>query len=484
MVKSTRSDHKVKTSKAILDGLAPDGGLYVFTDLPILNLQEMKELSYQETALLVFELLLEDMSHEQLKKVVEESYHEDFFKPSPVTVTHHDNHSYLNLYNGETFAFKDMALSILPKLIQESKKLNDITKPNIVLTATSGDTGSAALSGFSKNKEDYIIVLYPTSGVSAFQEKQMLQFANKHAMVFGVEGNFDDCQTIVKQLFKNVKTNNTNIISANSINIGRIIPQIVYYIYSYFQLIRDNKVELGTEINVVVPTGNFGNIYAAYLATKMGLPINKLIVASNDNNVLHEFFSNGVYNIDRTLYKTISPSMDIIISSNLERYIYDLLNEDSDQLKIFMESLLVNGSNELDAIKRITKFKTDMATETETKAMIQKVLDEDAILIDPHTAVARVVYEKYIDLTKDETYSLLVSTASPYKFIDAMRSALDMPKASNIKTAIVEVEVKTGIPSDIRMKDVLGQTTENKIILKKADAYSEIFKLVGEIDEY
>ncbi len=477
MVKSTRSNKSVPISQAILDGLAKDGGLYIFETIPTIDLQSLKNATYIDVANVVFGLFLDDFDSEKLQSIIEDTYTTPWFYPSPMTMTHTKDYSYLNLFHGQTHAFKDMALSILPKLIQEAKQIQNINQPSIVLTATSGDTGSAALSGFRKNKEDYVLVLYPTNGVSPFQEKQVHQLQNDHCRAIAIDGNFDDCQSIVKELFQTVSLTNTQLVSANSINIGRLIPQITYYVYAYIQLMNDRVVQENELVDVVVPTGNFGNIYAAYIAKRMGIPFDRLTIASNANNVLHDFFKTGTYNIQRPLYQTISPSMDILISSNLERYLYTLIGEDSTALRHVMNELISTGSIHLD-VQNQTDFHSGMATESETKQSILTSLQTDGILIDPHTAVAKHVYQK----CPTTNHTIIVATASPFKFVDAMLDALQLPHQTLI-TDLQELarRAKIRLPKDIQ--DVAMVEITDKQTLSKHEAYAILRKRIGDIDE-
>ncbi|QMS84374.1 threonine synthase [Candidatus Xianfuyuplasma coldseepsis] len=479
MVKSTRSDERVTPSMAILNGLAKDGGLYVFESIPKIDIKQLTNASYTDVAKVVFGLLLDDFSQERLNDIIDQTYNSNLFHPAPITMTHHKNHSYLNLYHGETLAFKDMALSILPKLIQEAKQINGIDKPSIVLTATSGDTGSAALAGFQQNKDDYVFVLYPTQGVSSFQEKQMNQLQNDQCTVYAIDGNFDDCQTIVKTLFQSITLTNTTLVSANSINIGRLVPQITYYVYAYTKLVQDHVIPQLEPIDVVVPTGNFGNIYAAYIAKQMGVPFDTLTIASNTNNVLHDFFQTGSYTIKRPLYKTISPSMDIIISSNLERYLYTLFNHDASALQQAMTTLQSTGELHIDVVKHQTTFDSGMATEQETLQTIKDTFLNQGTVIDPHTAVGTYVYHH----TPHNHHTIIVATASPFKFIDAMEDALDIEPSGDLQSRLQRFAGHVHIPFPARINHIASYTLEQKQILTKDEAMTIIRQKVGIIDE-
>ena len=479
MVKSTRSNFKTTISKAILNGLADDGGLFVFDTIPKIDINSLYHLTYNDVAKQVFTLLLDDFSSDAIIYIVDSTYNHTYFQPETVTMTHLNHHSYLNLYHGETLAFKDMALSILPKLIKEAKRINQIDKPSIVLTATSGDTGSAALSGFSKNKEDYVIVLYPAQGVSQFQEKQMHKLSNEHCHVYAVDGNFDDCQNIVKKLFQSTKLKHTILASANSINIGRLIPQITYYVYMYIRLVQDKIISKNEKIDVIVPTGNFGNIYAAYVAKQMGIPLDTLTIASNSNNVLHELIQTGQYNINRSLLKTISPSMDIIISSNLERYVYTLLDGNPNKLNDFMSQLKATKMQELTQIKTQTIFKSGMASEEATLKTIREVFRDNHILIDPHTAVAAHVYDK----DQHNNHTVIVSTASPYKFIDAMEEALEIKSNDNLLNRLKHLSTFGRLDLPKKVSEIATYNIDYKTVLALNETYQYIKQKVGEIDE-
>ena len=408
MLKSTRGHNYIEPSLAILKGLADDGGLFVFDKFnKDFFKQELIHLTYQELAVKVFAEFLSDYSLEQLNRVVASSYNSSKFKGNIVDVISFENYSYLNLFNGNTFAFKDLALSCLPNLMAEAKKIDNVMKDTIILTATSGDTGSATLEGFKDMDDVTVIVLYPTEGVSEFQELQMNKYSSKKNIIIPVIGNFDDCQRIVKDIFLSERPTKVNLSSANSINIGRIIPQTVYYFYSYLELVRQGTIKYGDLLNVCVPTGNFGNIYSAYIAKNMGLPINKLIVASNENKVLSEVFNEGFYSVDRELHKTISPSMDILISSNFERYLFDHLNNDSDAVKKAMNQLVNDKYLKLDQLVKRSDIKAYFATENDTFNTIEKVFKDESYLIDPHTAVAKFVADKYMEETKDSTHMLV-----------------------------------------------------------------------------
>ena len=436
LYKSTRSNKApVKASEAILKGLSEDGGLFVPDHIPALDksLDQLSKMSYQEVAYEVMKLFLTDFTEEELKNCIRNAYDDKFDRQEIAPLVEAKGAYYLELFHGSTIAFKDMALSILPHLLIASAKKNNVKDEIVILTATSGDTGKAALAGFAGVKGTRIIVFYPKNGVSPIQEKQMVTQKEKNTYVYGITGNFDDAQTGVKELFhdkeleKEMADAGFLFSSANSINIGRLVPQIVYYIYAYAQLLAKGKIEEGDKINVVVPTGNFGNILAAFYAKNMGLPIAKLICASNDNKVLYDFFSTGIYDRNRDFLLTSSPSMDILISSNLERLIYRIAGEDADRTAEMMDALSGTGKYEITGQMRehLLDFYGNYASEAETAAEIKKLFEDCGYIIDTHTAVAAAVYDKYKKDTSDNTKTVIVSTASPFKFTRSVMNAID-----------------------------------------------------------
>lgn len=436
LYRSTRSEKtKVKASEAILKGLADDGGLFVPESIPTLDktLEELSEMSYQEVAYEVMKLFLTDFTEEELKSCIDRAYDSKFDTAAVAPIAGKKNPYYLELFHGATIAFKDMALSILPHLMIASAKKNQAKNDIVILTATSGDTGKAALAGFADVEGTEIIVFYPKNGVSPIQEKQMVTQKGKNTFVVGIHGNFDDAQTGVKNLFgdkelaEEMNRKGYQFSSANSINIGRLVPQVVYYVHAYVQLLRKGEIQSGEKINVVVPTGNFGNILAGFYAKNMGVPIDKLICASNDNKVLYDFFTTGTYDRNREFVLTTSPSMDILISSNLERLIYRIAGNDASKNAAFMSALTKNGSYDItDEMKNELKdFYGNYATEAEASAMISELYKEDGYVIDTHTAVAASVYKKYVNDTNDKKKTVIVSTASPYKFGRSVMTSID-----------------------------------------------------------
>lgn len=435
MYKSTRnSDNMVTASQAILQGLSSDGGLFVPETIPVLSktMDELSQMDYRELAYEVMKLYFTDFTEEELKDCINQAYDSKFDTPEIAPIKEVGETYYLELYHGATIAFKDMALSILPHLLTKAAKKNNVTDEIVILTATSGDTGKAALAGFADVEGTKIIVFYPKDGVSPVQKKQMVTQKGKNTSVIGILGNFDDAQTGVKTIFNNkelaerMEKAGYRFSSANSINIGRLIPQIVYYVYSYATLYRKKQVKKGEQINFVVPTGNFGNILAAYYAKHMGVPIHKLICASNENKVLYDFFQTGCYDRKREFILTSSPSMDILVSSNLERLIYQIADCDSNVTKQLMEALTLQGVYEINESMRnnLKDFIGGWATAEETAEAIREVYQNHGYVIDTHTAVAASVYNKYVNDSKDLTKTVIVSTASPYKFTQSVLEAI------------------------------------------------------------
>ncbi|SER54593.1 threonine synthase [Lachnobacterium bovis] len=439
---STRNGaEKLTASQAILKGLADDGGLFVPDKLPKLDvsLDKLKDMSYQETAYEVMKLFLTDFTEEELKKCINKAYDEKFDTKEIAPLVDAGGAYYLELFHGSTIAFKDMALSILPHLLITSAKKNNIKNDIVILTATSGDTGKAALAGFSGVKGTKIIVFYPKNGVSPIQEKQMVTQKGDNTCVIGINGNFDEAQTGVKKMFadeelkKELAEKGYQFSSANSINIGRLVPQIVYYVYAYAKLYANNVIDKDEKINVVVPTGNFGNILAAFYAKNMGIPIAKLICASNENKVLYDFFKTGKYDKNREFILTNSPSMDILISSNLERLIYRITGNSAEENSRFMSELRSNGYYEIsDEMKSELKdFYGNFTSEEETAEVIKNLYENTGYVIDTHTAVAAGVFEKYKKETSDTaTKTVIASTASPFKFSRSVMEAIDKDKYS------------------------------------------------------
>ena len=435
LYKSTRDAEKTVTaSQAILKGLADDGGLFVPVSIPKLpvSLGELKEMTYQEIAYTVMKEFLTDFTEEELKSCIAKAYDSKFDTEEIAPLAKVEDAYYLELFHGATIAFKDMALSILPHLLTTSAKKNQVKNEIVILTATSGDTGKAALAGFADVEGTKIIVFYPKNGVSRVQELQMVTQKGDNTSVVAIHGNFDNAQSGVKAMFENKELEKElneagyQFSSANSINIGRLVPQVVYYVYAYAKLLQNEEIAEDEEINVVVPTGNFGNILAAYYAKNMGIPIAKLICASNENKVLYDFFQTGTYDRNREFVLTTSPSMDILISSNLERLIYLSTGCDAAADAALMKDLSEKGSYTVTESMRqfMSDFRGGFATEAQNEATIRKIFEDTGYLIDTHTGVAATVYNAYKAETGDQTKTVIASTASPYKFSHSVLEAI------------------------------------------------------------
>ncbi len=464
---STRGETDLYSSAhAIARGLAADGGLYVPQRFPRLSLDDianMKRKPYTERAVDILLQFLTDYSEEELRECVTNAYAPEKFGgvPAPL-VKVNNNTSVLELWHGPTSAFKDMALQLLPHLLTKAIAKTDENHKIVILVATSGDTGKAALEGFADVENTEIIVFYPSDGVSDIQKRQMITQMGKNVKVFGIEGNFDDAQRGVKEIFGNEELGKELLekgyafSSANSINWGRLVPQIVYYFSAYVDAVKAGSIKMGDAINFVVPTGNFGNILAGYYAKLMGLPVERLLCASNSNNVLTDFINTGVYDKRREFYKTISPSMDILVSSNLERLLYAITEENAEKVAELMAKLNGEGVYKIDDVilKKIqSEFFGAWVDELETKEAIGRVYSDYKYLMDPHTAVAWRALEKYRFLTSDETFAVVLSTASPYKFCDSVLEALtDNKVAESDPFALLhQLNEKTNAPIPERM---------------------------------
>ena len=476
MYASTRdANEKVTASQAILRGLANDGGLFVPTSIPTLNIgmDKLAKMSYQEIAYEVMSRFLTDFTEEELKQCINSAYDSKFDTEEIAPLVDADGAFYLELFHGSTIAFKDMALSILPYLLTTAAKKNNVKNEIVILTATSGDTGKAALAGFADVPGTKIIVFYPKNGVSPIQEKQMVTQKGENTFVVGINGNFDQAQTGVKKMFsdkelaKQMDEAGYQFSSANSINIGRLVPQIVYYVYAYAKLYQNGVIASDEKVNVVVPTGNFGNILAAFYAKNMGLPIAKLICASNENKVLYDFFTTGTYDKNRDFVLTCSPSMDILISSNLERLIYRIADNDADKNAELMKALNESGRYEItaDMKAQLEEFYGNYTNEEETAEVIRTLYEKTGYVIDTHTAVAAGVYKKYQKETGDtETKTIIASTASPFKFTRSVMNAIDSKYDSLGDFELVDELSKLGnvpVPraiEEIRNADILHDT--------------------------
>jgi len=433
--RSTRSDkEKISSCQAIVKGISDDGGLYVPSYIPQLEgtFAGLAKMSYRELAGFIISKFFPDFSPEEMAFCVGRAYDEKFDTAEITPLARAGDLYFLELYHGATSAFKDIALAILPHLLIKAAQKIGIEKEIVILTATSGDTGKAALESFSNVAGTKIIVFYPDKGVSLIQERHMVTQEGGNTYVCAIEGNFDDCQTGVKNIFNDrefsslLGSRGYMLSSANSINIGRLVPQVVYYINAYLRLLEKNEIREGEEINIVVPTGNFGNILAAYYAKKMGLPVRRFLCASNENNVLYDFINTGVYDRQRELKLTMSPSMDILISSNLERLLYDLCEKDTAVLSGFFDGLSKKGSFSIseDMKEKINDFWGGFATESQTLQAINQAFSQHGYLIDTHTAVGYHVYNDYRESTSDRTKTVIASTASPFKFPRSVLKAI------------------------------------------------------------
>lgn len=488
---STRGDNKkVKASEAILQGLASDGGLFVPDHLPKLDksLKELSQMEYRDVAFEVLNLLLTDYSDEELRYCIDNAYDSKFDSKEIAPMTEAGGAFYLELYHGKTIAFKDMALSILPYLMTTAAKKSGVTNEIVILTATSGDTGKAALAGFADVPGTRIVVFYPKDGVSPIQKQQMVTQTGDNTCVIGINGNFDDAQTGVKKMFtdKNLASEldskGFQFSSANSINIGRLMPQVAYYVFAYTRLLKEGRIADGDKINVVVPTGNFGNILAAFYAKSMGLPIAKLICASNSNKVLYDFFKSGEYDRNREFILTSSPSMDILISSNLERLIYHIAGDSASKNAELMKELSTTGKYTItdDMKSKLSDFYGDYATEAETSEAIKKLYDSTGYLIDTHTAVASAAYTKYVDETGDKTPSVIASTASPFKFTRSVLSSIaDIDESADDFTLADKLSEISGVAIPDAVSSIRNAKIRHKEICEIGDMEKEVKSFLG-----
>ncbi|MEG0856941.1 MAG: threonine synthase [Terrisporobacter sp.] len=483
---STRGNNdKLTPSKAIIKGLSQDGGLYVPSDFPNVKqeLNSLVNLTYKELAFFILEKYLIDFTEEELKDCINKAYDSKFDTKSITPIRKINKDYFLELYHGPTCAFKDIALTIMPHLMTNSMKKNNINKEVVILTATSGDTGKAALEGYKNIDNTKIIVFFPQNGVSSVQKLQMTSQEGNNTFVVSINGNFDDAQSGVKEVFndkefiEDLSNRGYLLSSANSINIGRLLPQIVYYFFSYFELVRQEEIDLFHKINFVVPSGNFGDILAGYYAKRMGLPINKLICASNENNVLYEFFSNGIYNKNRDLKLTSSPSMDILVSSNLERLLYEICNRDCDKVNELINNLNNDGMYKINNYMKenLKDFHSEYVTEDEVKNTIYKVYKNYNYLIDTHTAVAYSSLEKYKKESQDTTKSIILSTASPYKFGKDVLNSLGIIDSSNDDfSSLDKLSHITKTPIPLSILKLKNATILHKRNCKKYEIMKEV----------
>lgn len=491
LYQSTRSQgEKVTASQAILKGLAGDGGLFVPERIPVpgIPLENFSKMSYKETAYEVMKLFFTDFTEEELKSCIDKAYDDKFDTCEIAPLTEKAGVYYLELFHGATIAFKDMALSILPHLLTVSAKKNNVNGEIVILTDTSGDTGKAALAGFADVPGTRIIVFYPKNGVSRIQERQMVTQKGANTSVIGITGNFDDAQSGVKAMFNNkelaktMKEHNYQFSSANSINIGRLVPQVVYYVYSYAKLLSNGAVKAGELVNFVVPTGNFGNILAAYYAKNMGVPVGKLICASNENKVLFDFFETGIYDKNREFVLTSSPSMDILVSSNLERLVYRIAGDNPEATAGMMSALASEGRYEVtgEMKARLEDFASGWASEEQTASEIKRVYEETGYVMDTHTAVASAVYHDYKEKTKDSTVTVIASTASPYKFGTSVMGAVNSKyKGMDDFELIDELSRISGTAIPKAVEEIRSAPVLHNTVCETEDMQKEVEKILG-----
>ncbi len=463
--KSTRgSKQELTGAQAIIQGLSEDKGLYVPTEIPAIpfNIEDMMGKTYQEIALAVIGAFFDDYTEEEMQYCINGAYDEKFEAADIAPIVRAGGAYFLELYHGRTAAFKDMALSILPYLLTTAIKKENEDKKICILTATSGDTGKAALEGFADVPGTEIIVFFPNQGVSQVQERQMITQEGANIHVFAINGNFDDAQTGVKKIFNDnafaekLAASGCKLSSANSINIGRLVPQVAYYVYSYIKLVESGAIKNGEKMNIVVPTGNFGNILAGYYAKQMGIPVGKFICASNENKVLTDFINTGIYDIKRDFYLTNSPSMDILISSNLERLLYHLSGGNGEEIKALMAQLDTEKVYKVsDKIKAgLADFYGGYADVAQTNETISQMYAEHGYLMDTHTAVAYKVYEDYRKETGDTTPTVIASTASAYKFAESVAKSIGLGEEENGFRYVEALAAKTGVRVPKGLKDL------------------------------
>jgi len=488
---STRNQNvSVTPSEAVVKGLSDDGGLFVTRELDKLglNLQEMCGFEFHETAKKILSLFFPDFSEEQINDSVMNAYDSKFDDADIVPVVKVGDRFIMELFHGSTIAFKDIALSILPYLMKKAQLNCKMKEDIVILTATSGDTGKAALEGFKDVEGTKIIVFYPNDGVSTVQEMQMVTTEGDNTYVVAVEGNFDDAQTAVKEIFNDLALREKlgmmgmKFSSANSINIGRLVPQISYYFSTYADLVKKQEIQIGDVINFVVPTGNFGNILAGFFAKQLGLPVNKLICAANENNVLYDFLTTGVYDINRAFKKTMSPSMDILISSNLERLLYYMSDKDNAYISELMGQLKAEKKYEVnEKIKAKIKdlFWSSYCSEAETAKTVKKVYDEFGYVLDTHTAVAYKVYEDYLKETDDASKTVILSTASPFKFTGSVYKSLFGETQTEELKLIQELSDKTGVEVPSQIAGLAERKIRHNRLCTPASMADEILEILS-----
>lgn len=487
---STRDKNiKMKASEAILQGLSNEGGLFVYRDLAgtSLDISKLVKKDYYQIAIEVLKLFLHDFSEEEIKQCVYQAYQDKFLKEEITPLVELSDGYILELFNGPTSAFKDVGLSMLPQLIKTALAKVAIKEDILILTATSGDTGKAALEGFKDVDRTKIMVFYPNHGVSTIQEAQMRTQKGQNTKVCAIEGNFDDAQSGIKSIFVDeafkaeLKAKGLRLSSANSINIGRLIPQMVYYVYGYIKLVTMGKIKMGEEVNFIVPTGNFGNILAGYYAKQIGLPVHKLVCASNENNVLYDFLQNGTYDRNRGFLKTISPSMDILISSNLERLLYYVSGNDNEYVNALMNDLSSKGKYTIkkEMLDQIQKdFACGYASNEDTKKTIKKIYEKDGYLLDPHTAVA---YKVLLDTVDTDHKNIVLSTASPYKFTKSVYDSLYNTSDEDEFTLMKSLYEKTSVSIPKNLCDLEKQMILHSDVIEKNEMREYVLKKVDEL---
>ncbi|MBS3948178.1 MAG: threonine synthase [Dethiobacter sp.] len=488
--KSTRGETQPALSaEAIVRGLAADGGLFVpaVFPAPVADLAAWTGLTYQELAWRIMQPFLPDFSAEELQGCLASAYDAKFDTPLIAPLVSVADVYFLELFHGPTFAFKDMALSILPHLLKKATEKLGLDGEVIILTATSGDTGKAALEGFAGVPGTKIIVFFPEYGVSEVQKRQMITQQGENTYVIGIKGNFDDAQSGVKAIFADTELRELAsrkkklFSSANSINIGRLIPQVVYYFFAYLQMVASGALRLGEEVNFAVPTGNFGNILAGWYAKKMGLPVGKLLCAANENKVLADFLATGVYDKNRRFITTMSPSMDILVSSNLERLLYEASGEEGTKTRELMRQLDTAGRYEIGAAVQgvFRSLVGGYASETETAQAIHKVYTSSAYLMDPHTAVAYAVWQKYRRETSDQTPTIVVATASPYKFPrDVLQSIEGRQREEDDFSLINELGRLTGTAVPPGVRDLASRPIRHRTVCRKEEMRAQVSKIL------
>lgn len=492
--RSTRGQitNSLNSPQAIIKGLAADGGLFVPVNFPQVDLPlaQLSQMSYQEIATLVLSWFFNDLSRDQLANAVKAAYGDQWETSTiaPLSGKHSGNY-YLELFHGPTLAFKDIALQVLPKLMLQAASREQATQKIVILTATSGDTGTASMRGFSDQAGTQVIVFYPHGGVSPVQLQQMLGQRGNNLTALAIDGNFDDAQTAVKKIFNDedfnqkLLSNNFQFSSANSMNIGRLIPQIVYYLSAYGQLVQQGAIGNGEPVNFTVPTGNFGDILAGYYAKRLGLPIKKLICASDENNVLTDFFHSGEYDRQRSFTLTNSPAMDILVSSNLERLLFDMYEGDEHAIAALMHQLNIEGHymvNPTVKAKLDQTFAAGFANQQHVQNEISRIYRHDGYVIDPHTAVASAVTKEYQDVSGDSTTTVIISTASPYKFPETVLAAITgHPASTTGLPAIKELQSTLGQELSPNVQSLFTHAAHKERVIQPAAMETEISNLLG-----